>query len=200
MRPRDLLIVLLALAAWVQAGEKPVLIKETLAPVAAPSFAEPLDSSWSVAHGTWTPEKGELTAVELPADKHVAVLHHNVPLQTAVFECEFRSEGPFAFYIGCDGNNAHIGRVVVNGNGMVIAEDSVKPSHVISKLERKVKPGDWHSLRVEWRGAEMAARLDGKELTATHPYLEKAKSRSWLAVSGTVLVRRLSIQGIPDQP
>ena len=191
---------MLALTAWGQAGEKPVLVVETLASVTEPSFTEPLDASWSVAHGTWTPEKGELKAVEVPADKHVAVLHHNVALPTAVFECEFLSEGPFAFYIGCDGTNGHIGRAVVNGNGMVIAEDSVKPSHVLAKLERKVKPGDWHSLRVEWRGSEMAARLDGKELTASHPFLEKAKSRSWLAVSGTVLVRRLLVRGAAGQP
>src|ERR1700736_2783794 len=102
-------------------GELPVIV--------APSFEEPLDSSFSVAKGSWIPSKGILTAAELPADKHVAVLHHNVALSSAVIELEFKLDGSPAFLVGCDGKKGHIGRVVSKPTGVDIAEDSAKPSH-----------------------------------------------------------------------
>ena len=79
--------------------------------------------------------------------------------------------------------------------GLSIAEDSVKPSHTIAKLPMPVKQGEWHQLRVEWTGDQMAARLDGKELKAQHAFLATAKGRSWLAASQTVKVRNLKISG-----
>jgi outer membrane protein assembly factor BamB len=41
-----------------------------------------------VAHGTWTPENGVLKVVELSENKHVAVLHHKVGLESALIELE----------------------------------------------------------------------------------------------------------------
>jgi hypothetical protein len=46
----------------------------------------------------------------------------------------------------------------------------------------------------------MAARLDGKELSASHPYLATPKKRSWLAVGRTVEVRALTIHGTAGKP
>src|ERR1700736_6246525 len=102
-------------------GELPVIV--------APTFEEPLDSSFSVAKGSWTPSDGILTAAEIPADKHVAVLHHNVGLRSAAIECEFRLDGSPQFLVGCDGKKGHVGRVVIKATGVDIAEYSVKPSH-----------------------------------------------------------------------
>jgi hypothetical protein len=98
--------------------------------------------------------------------------------------------------VGCDGAG-HIGRAVVAASGLSIAEDSVKPSHTLAKLPMAVKPGVWHDLRVEWRGDQMDARLDGKELRGQHAYLATPKSRSWLAASQTVKIRNLKISGEP---
>ncbi|MCB1237637.1 MAG: hypothetical protein KDM91_21410, partial [Verrucomicrobiae bacterium] len=102
--------------------------------------------------------------------------------------------GPGSFLVGCD-SDKHVGRVVVNAAGLSIAEDSVKPSHTIAKLPFVVKPGEWHHLRVEWRGDQMAANLDGHELKAQHPFLGTAKARSWLAGGKVVQVRNLTIRG-----
>ncbi|HSH93858.1 MAG TPA: hypothetical protein VK968_06915 [Roseimicrobium sp.] len=173
---------------------KPLLHDKPLPAVAAPTFKEPLDSKWSVAKGKWTPADGVLDVVEIPEDKHVPVLHHKAGLQSAVIECDFRFDGPGSFLIGCDGAK-HVGRVVVSQTALSIAEDSVAPSHTIAKLDMPVKQGEWHHIRVEWKGDEMAARLDGKELRAKHEYLAKAKAQSWLAVAKAAKVRNLTING-----
>lgn len=195
MRFLTLWIVFLFSTSVFAQETKPLLHERELPAIAAPGFTEPLDASWSIAKGTWTPDNGILKAVELPAEKHVAVLHHKVGLESATIDCEFRLDGPDVFIIGCDGLQ-HVGRVVVNAEGLSIAEDSVKPSHTIAALKFPVKAGEWHRLHVEWQGDEMAASLDGQELRAKHPYLVSPKARSWLAIAKTASVRGLTIRGV----
>lgn len=183
-----------ALANTASAETKPLLVTRDLPVITKPSFASPLDAIWSIAHGQWLPKEGVLEVIEIPADKHVPVLHHNLPLQTAVIECEVMFEGPGTFLIGCDGKR-HVGRAVVNANGLQIAEDSEKTSHVIASVKAPVARNEWHQVRVEWQGDEMAASLDGQVIRAQHPYLGSEKSRSWLAVGKSAKVRNLKISG-----
>jgi hypothetical protein len=173
---------------------KPLLHEHDLPLLVAPSFKEPLDTSFSVAKGKWTPKDGVLSVLDLPEEKHIPVLHHKAGLKDAVIEVEFFLDGPGSFLVGCDGSK-HVGRVVVNAAGLSIAEDSVAPSHTIAKLPMTVKPGEWHRIRVEWKGDQMAANLDGRELRARHDYLATPKSRSWLAAGKSVKVRNLKISG-----
>lgn len=194
MKPH-LALLALALASPLSAQTtKPLLHDRELPVVDEPGFRMPLAEPFVASKGKWTPEAGELRIVNIPEEKHIPVLHHRVGLAAATIECEFRFDGPGSFLVGCDGEK-HIGRVVVAATGLSIAEDSVKPSHTIAKLPMTVKPGIWHDLRVEWRGDQMAARLDGKELRAQHAYLATPKSRSWLAAGETVRVRNLKIRG-----
>ena len=177
----------------------PLIVDHPLPVLAKPDFNAPLDAAWSVAKGRWTPANGVLEVVEIPEDKHVPVLHHQVGLAAAIIECEFRFDGPGTFLVGCDGTK-HVGRVVVTAGGLSIAEDSVKPSHAIATIKLPVKQGEWHHLRVEWQGDRMAARLDGQELQARHEFLATPKSRSWLAVGKAAKVRNLSISGEKTHP
>ena len=162
--------------------------------LAAPDFKGPLDASFSIAKGKWTPEGGVLSVLDLPEQKHIPVLHHKVGLASATIEVEFLIEGPGSFLVGCD-SSKHVGRVVVAAGGLSIAEDSVAPSHTSDKVPMTVKAGEWHKLRVEWQGDQMAANLDGQELKAQHPYFATAKARSWLAAGKYVKVRNLKISG-----
>lgn len=173
---------------------KRLLNDKPLPAIAAPSFKEALDETWSVAKGTWTPENGELKAVELPAEKHVAVLHHKVGLSSSVIDCEFRMDAPGTFYIGCD-STRHVGRVVIGPEFMLIAEDSAKTSNTLAKVTLHVKVGEWHRLRVEWKADQMSAILDGQELRAQHAYLATPKARSWIAVGKAATIRNLTICG-----
>jgi hypothetical protein len=190
--------IILCTSAWAQ-PTKWLLHERELPIVAAPSFSEPLAAPFITAKGKWTPKDGVLSVVNIPAEKHIPVLHHKVGLVDAVIECEFRFDGPGSFLVGCD-SDKHVGRVVINATGMSIAEDSVKPSHTIAKVQTPVKQGQWHRLRVEWKGDQMAARLDGKELRAEHAFLATPKTRSWLAANQTVKVRNLTIRGRTAEP
>ena len=176
------------------ADTKPLLIDHELPLLASPDFNGPLDASFSVAKGKWTPEGGVLSVLDLPEQKHIPVLHHKVGLSAAAIEVEFFIEKAGSFLVGCD-SDKHVGRVVINAAGLSIAEDSVKPSHTIAKLPMQVKPGEWHHLRVEWKGDQMAANLDGRELKAGHAFLATPKARSWLAAGPAVKVRNLKISG-----
>lgn len=194
MRIAPFAAVLLSLTVVATGGEKLLLLTESPALIVAPDLKGPLPEAFSISKGKWTPENGEITVVNLPEEKHIPVLHHLVGLESAVIEVEFQVNGAGSFLVGCD-STKHIGRVVINATGMSIAEDSVKPSHTIATLNVEMNPGTWHKLRVEWTGESMAASLDGKELSARHPFLATAKNRSWLAASDGVKIRNLRISG-----
>jgi hypothetical protein len=191
---RTFLLTLAASCTAFADETKPLLHDHPLPSIAAPSLKEPLGAPWSVAKGKWTPNAGVLDVLEIAEEKHIPVLHHKVGIASATIEVEFMIDGPGSFLVGCDGAG-HIGRVVVNGGSVSIAEDSVKPSHTIAKTEMTVKPGEWHHLRVEWEGDRMAANLDGKEVRAQHEFLATLKKQSWLAAGKSVHVRNLQICG-----
>jgi hypothetical protein len=197
MKATFLIVSSLLATAALAADTKPLLDGNGALPaIAAPGFAEPLDAVWSIAKGSWVPTNGVLTAAELPADKHVAVLHHKVGLSVAVIELDFRLDGSPSIIIGCDGKT-HIGRVCISAAALSIAEDSVKPSHTIATLKTPTAPGAWHHLRVEWKADQMAANLDGHELRAQHAFLATPKARSWIAVGkSSAQIRGLKINGV----
>ncbi len=195
MKSFSSLAILLTLASQAFSQEAKSLLHDHALPVlAAPDFKGPLDQSFSVAKGKWTPEGGVLSVLDLPEQKHIPVLHHKVGLASATIDVEFFIEGVGSFLVGCD-SDKHVGRVVINPASLSIAEDSVKPSHTIATLPMAVKPNEWHKLHVEWQGDQMAAILDGKELRAQHPFLATKKARSWLAAGKSVKVRKLTISG-----
>jgi hypothetical protein len=194
MTLRPLLPLLLASLAF-GADANPLLNDQPLPSLAAPSFKEPLDADWQTARGKWVPEEGILRMIDIPEQKHVPVLWHKVGTSAAVIELDFRQNAPGGFLVGCDGAK-HVARVVVTPTTLSIAEDSVAPSHTIAKTKVSAKQGEWHHLRVEWKGDEMAANLDGVELKAKHPFIASAKTRSWLAGTKSADVKNLTINGV----
>jgi hypothetical protein len=192
MRSSVLPLLLASLAYG--ADIKPLLNDQPLPSLATPSFKEALGADWQTARGKWIPEDGVLHMIDIPEQKHVPVLWHKVGLSAAVIELDFRQNAPGGFLVGCDGAK-HVARVVVTSSALSIAEDSVAPSHTIATTKVTAKQGEWHHLRVEWKGEEMAANLDGVELRAKHPYVASAKTRSWLAGTKSADVKNLTING-----
>lgn len=195
---RSLLPILLAAVAC-GADLKPLLNEQALPSLARPTFKEPLGADWQTAKGKWVPEDGVLHMIDIPEQKHVPVLWHKVGLSAAVIELDFRQNAPGGFLVGCDGAK-HVARVVVTPTTLSIAEDSVAPSRTIATAKVTAKQGEWHHLRVEWKGDEMAANLDGVELKAKHPYVASDKARSWLAGTKSADVKNLTINGVKAEP
>lgn len=195
---KSLLILLTFLCGALPAADR--LVNETLPVVAAPDLRSPLDASWKIAHGTYEPKDGVLVCAEKPENKHVAVLWHQVGWNTGVLECEFRFDGSRSLIIGCDGQTpkglSHVGRAVITPKTISLAEDSVKPSHTLATHKADLKAGEWHKLRLEWKGERISVQVDDIFIQAEHPYLATAKSRSWIAVGGqTASIRALKISG-----
>jgi hypothetical protein len=165
--------------------------------IAAPDLRSAFGEPWKIPHGEWKPDNGVLRMTEIPARKHVPVLQHWVGLKTAVIELEFRQDVPAIFYIGCDAEK-HVGRVVISPGSVHIAEDSVKPSHILARMPLEPIKGQWRHVRVEWTGDRMAVRIDGKELQARHPFLATPKTRSWIAGAKSAEVRNFIIKGVPQ--
>jgi hypothetical protein len=173
---------------------KPLLNEQPLPSLATPSFKEPLDADWQTARGQWIPEAGVLHMTDIPEQKHVPVLWHKIGLSAAVIELDFRQNAPGSFIVGCDGAK-HVARVIVTPTALSIAEDSVTPSHPIATTKVTATQGEWHHLRVEWKGDEIAANLDGIVLKAQHPYVATTKTRSWLAGTKNADVKNLTVNG-----
>lgn len=157
--------------------------------VAQPDLKQPLGAEWKAVKGTWEPKDGELVCAEVPADKHSAVLWHQVGLQSAVIECEFLFDGGKVFIIGCDTDKKHVGRVTITPKLARITEDAsaVKgktPPKTLAEAALDLKPGQWYPARLEWTGDKMAARVAGKELRGENEKLSVPKARWWFAVGG----------------
>lgn len=173
----------------------PLLVQEEPPVVVAPDLSSPFGEPWKIPHGEWKPAGGVLRMTEIPARKHVPVLQHWVGLKTAVIELEYRQDVPATFYVGCDAEK-HVGRVVITAKEVTIAEDSVKPSHILARMPLDTVKGEWRHVRVEWTEDRMAVRIDGKELSASHPFLATPKVRSWIAGAKAAEVRNFVIRGV----
>ena len=156
--------------------------------ISQPDFQHPLGTEWSIAKGKWNPADGVLTAIEIPDEKHVSVLHLATGPVDMVVDCEFRFHGGKIFYVGFDGAK-HVGRVVITEKSVKLCEDSTEvkgksPSNTLAETKAELKQGDWQRLHVESTGNKLVARLNGQELRAEHPYLATAKVRWWFAAGG----------------
>lgn len=193
----QLLPLLASALLLVGCASGPLLVEAEPPVIVAPDLASPFAEPWKIPHGEWKPDFGVLRMTEIPARKHVPVLQHWVGLKTAVIELEFRQDIPTTFYVGCD-SATHVGRVVITPKEVHIAEDSVKPSHILARRPLEPVKGQWRHVRVEWTGDRMAVRIDGQELRAQHPFLATPKTRSWIAGAKSAEVRNLVIKGFPQ--
>ena len=185
-------------------AEDGMLLRSSAKVISQPDLKGPLGSEWSTGKGRWEPGSGLLKVTDLPEEHHIPVLHLATGPVPLVWECQFRFNSGKAFLVGCDGQK-HVGRVVIGPKVFKICEDSTEvkgksPSHTLTEAAVGLQSGDWHTLRVESRGEQMAARLDGVELLAEHAYLGSQKVRWWFAAGDSVEIRNVRVsEGEPLQ-
>jgi hypothetical protein len=166
--------------------------------ITAPDLKQPLGSEWSTGKGKWTPADGLLTVTNIPEENHIPVLHLATGPTPLIWECEFKFNDGKAFLVGCDAAAKHCGRVVIAPKSVKVCEDSTEvkgkvPSHTLSETPVDLKSEDWHTLRVEYAGDQLAARLDGQSLTGQDPHLATPKVRWWFAAADSVQIRNIHI-------
>jgi len=190
--------LLASLALPSLADEAKPLLNQPGKTISAPDLKEPLGSEWSIAKGKWELADGILAVTNIPDQNHIPVLHLATGPTPLIWECEFKFNNGKAFLVGCDAAAKHCGRVVIAPKSFKIAEDSTEvkgktPSDTLKETTVDLKSGDWHTLRVEYAGDQLAARLDGQDLTAQHPYLATPKVRWWFAAADGVQIRNVRV-------
>lgn len=188
-----------ALALPLSAEDAKPLLNNPGKVISAPDFKQPLGPEWvlTTGKGTWTPADGILSVTNIPEQNHIPVLHLTTGPTPLIWECEFKFNNGKSFLVGCDGQK-HIGRVIIGPKSFKIAEDSTEvkgkvPSHTLSETAVDLKPDAWHKLRVEYAGNQIAARLDGQDLTGQNDYLATPKVRWWFAAADTVQIRNVKV-------
>jgi hypothetical protein len=200
-----LALALSVLALPLRAEDAKPLLNKPGKVISAPDFKQPLGGEWSIAKGKWEPADGVLSVTDIPDQKHIPVLHLATGPTPLIWECEFKFNNGKSFLVGCDAQK-HVGRVVIAPKSFKIAEDSTEvkgkvPSHTLVETPVDLKPDAWHTLRVEYAGDQIAARLDGQNLTAQHDYLATPKVRWWFAAADSVQIRNVLItEGEPLAP
>jgi hypothetical protein len=198
MKPTLLTAVALSLlpASLTFAGEE-LLLQPGERVITQPALRQPVGPEWSVGKGRWEPSEGVLKVTDIPEEHHIPVLHLATGPANLIWECEFRFNAGKSFLVGCDARK-HVGRVVIGHKNFKICEDSSEvkgksPSHTLSETAVDLKPDEWHRLRVESLGGQMAACLDGVVLRAEHPYLATPKVRWWFAAGDSVQIRNVRV-------
>ena len=189
-------IFILGLISVVSAATPPELVTPGKV-LASPALTAPLGKEWSVAKGTWTPADGVLTANQIPAQKHPAVLRLATDASPMIVECEFRLNAAKAFTVGCNSAQGHVGRVAITPAKVVIAENSKVngkvTNHVLAQQVVSLKPSEWQHLKVEYAGDTMAAWLNDTSLTGENPFLATPKTMWFFAAADGIQLRNIHI-------
>jgi hypothetical protein len=202
-RPALALALLLGLLAGDLRGKEPeVLLEET--------FTTELSKDWFWGLGTWQAGNGMLRGFESGPRRHGPVKMRKLPLTDAVVECEFRLEGKATFagiLFNGSQERGHIVHLVMSRDQIrLLAHPTKGETRELTKLSTQLVAGQWHRVRLEFKGATVTALVDEQTLTATHACLAEAKQTFGLGgdsggpageQAGALAFRNLKITGLP---
>lgn len=150
-----------------------------------------LGKEWKTGKGKWELVDGAIRGAELKADMHGAVTRRTIAMKDAVIEYSFKLEGTKQTTLSLNGAKGHICRVLVRPTGITVQKDDQDgkdgPDKAVplDTAEVTLKPGEWHTLVVELRGADILATLDGKHTAyGSHAAIEVEKANLGLTVAG----------------
>ena len=149
-----------------------------------------LAPGWVKAKGDWKIENGAIQGMELPADKHAAVLTRAMKYKDVVIELRFKMDGAKSFAVSANVPGGHLCRLTVLPTGFMLMKDANakvpgdKPQ-VLGKHMMKIEPGKWYDARIELVGPRFSAKIgDSPVITGEHPGIDKEKATLALPVAG----------------
>lgn len=168
---RRSLFFLFLLLSPVFAEEPKILLKE--------AFNDELSKDWFWGLGTWKAENGVLRGFESGPRRHGPVKVRKLPLKDAVVECEFRLNGKATFagiIFNGSQERGHIVHLIMSKDQLrVMSHPKKGESKELLKVPAKLAIGEWHRVRLEFRGAVLTASIDGQNITAEHACIAKQK-------------------------
>jgi len=197
-----LFVLLNFLGVDIQSAEPQTLLEE--------SFTSELSKDWYWGLGTWTAKDGVLRGFESGPRRHGPVKVRKFPLKDAVIECDFRLEGKATFagiIFNGSQERGHIVHLVMSKDALRILGHPRMGEHVdLLKQPNILTVGDWHRVKIEFKGETITATIDGKTITASHPCIAEEKQTFGLGgesggpegeKAGALEFRRLKIIGLP---
>lgn len=161
------------------------VVKTTAAEPAKPksfiteTFTQELSKDWFWGLGTWTARNGILRGFESGPRRHGPVKMRRFALLDGTLECEFRLEGRASFagiIFNGSQERGHIVHLVVGKDKVrILAHPQPKQTTGLLSEANELKIGDWHRVKLEFRGPQMIATLNGKTFTATNPCIAEEK-------------------------
>jgi hypothetical protein len=166
----------LCLLAWPVEAEDP---RPTLGKLGQPLLVESFDGDrlpdgWTRNAGAIGLHDGGLRLQELAADKHAGAFRKSLPLQDMLLELDFVMHGATAFHVGFDPaagqlkKKGHLYSLIIQSDGWSIMEhldkaDPQSKNKIHAKAMTAFESGKSYRLRLENKGAEVVASVDGKE-------------------------------------
>ena len=166
------LVVLLSLfCIELRSAEPSVRLEET--------FTTELSKDWFWGLGTWTTKAGVLRGFESGARRHGPVKMRRFPIKDAVLECDFRLEGKATFagiIFNGSQERGHIVHLVMGIDTLRVLAHPKKGENVeLLKQPNILAVGDWHHVKIEFKGETLTATIDGKTVSASHPCIAEEK-------------------------
>jgi len=170
-----------------------VVYESTLA--AAPA------APWRAAKGKWEAAEGVLRGAELPEDKHGAVLRMMGPVgDNVVIEYQFRLlDGVKGTTISINGVKDHVCRLMMTSKSFTVQKDDSDhdgpdKAIVFSRQAADLRPGEWHSVRMEIIGGQMLGKCGDLVGHGSHDLMATKKMNLGFTVAGqSVEFRNLKI-------
>jgi hypothetical protein len=159
------------LCGEIQSAEPHTLLEE--------SFTTELSKDWFWGLGTWTAKDGVLRGFESGPRRHGPVKVRKLPLKDSVIECDFRLGGKATFagiIFNGSQERGHIVHLVMGTDTLRILAHPKKGENVeLLKQSNILAVGDWHHVKIEFKGETITASIDGKTISASHPCIAEEK-------------------------
>ena len=145
--------------------------------------------TWHAAKGKWEIADGGLKGVELKSDKHGAVIRRQFSFKDAVIQFDVQVNGSKQTTFSINEAKAHLARVLFNKDGFIMQKDDrdhAGPDKAVrfGNIALPLKPGEWHTVLVEFKGEEMVATMNGKSIAGANAALLTPKANFGFTVAG----------------
>jgi len=173
-------------------------------------FDGELSKDWFWDLGTWTAKAGILRGYESGPRRYGPVTMRRFPLRDGTVECEFRLEGKATFagiiFNGTQ-ERGHIVHVVMGKDQLrILAHPKKGETAELLKQPAKLAVGEWHHMKIEFKGSTITVTVNDRLITATTPCIAEEKLTFGLGgdsggpegeKAGALEFRKLKITGAP---
>ena len=168
---KTLILTLCIVGNAISAAEPKILLEET--------FSTELSKDWFWGLGTWTAKDGVLRGFESGKRRHGPVTMHKLPLKDAMLECEFRLVGKATFagiIFNGSQERGHIVHLVMGTDQLrILAHPKKGETARLLETTAKLATGEWHQVKLEFKGKTLTATIDGQTITAENDCIAEEK-------------------------